>query len=451
MKFMCCKMLSLAVFLPLVMYGAEPGNQQGGRWQTISLMTNEYLSARLQVLRVASAADEDWMVLEVENVTGKPLSIQHAWFDLEAERRDPATDKLLAVGSLTPGSVFSGVITSGVLRVSSNIWPAVADGLGCPPENGIKIVANARLDFMTGNGHFSSPACGFVLNWNYPDTAGIAAMRARLKQLLQNPQYQFAHGRHLGALFAIPEATEGLTASELLAALKLRQNSVDGRNLVANQLGRRFVNDPDVIAFVCEDLRKGKIDDVLGQGFWHPVFVPILVDNFEKNGDPATLAYVLGQHRVDWASDTQVVARLSAALLKHRPLLAKNVNQLGTNDLFAWGTCAHEAAIVGDKELVKILVPALDDQRMAIHPHENRMANIPERRRVCDHALEAIASIMGISIWQEYGLRCGRSGLELLADCDRAIADLKKRVVALDPKRKKEQDKTEQGGGTLRR
>lgn len=440
MKFMGSKisrLLGLSALLPLlVVYGGEPGTQQRDRWQTIPLMTNEYLSARMQVLRVASAADEDWMVLEIENVTGKPLSIQQTWFDLEAERRDPITDKLLASGGLTPGSVFAGVITSGVLRVSSSIWPAVSAGLGCPPKAGIKIVATARLDLMTGNGYFTSPACGFVLNWKYPDAAGIAAMRTRVKQLLQNPQYQFAHGHQLRSLFAIPEATEDLTARELLAALRPRQNSVDGRNLIANQLGRRFANDPNVIAFVCEDLKKGKMDDVLSQGIWNPAFVSILVANFEMNGDPATLGYVLGPHRVDWASDTQTVARLSAALLKHRPLLATNVNQLGTNDLFAWGACAHEAAIVGDRELVKILVPALDDQRMAIHPHENQMANIPDRRRVCDHALEAIASIMGISIWQEYGLRRGRSGLEPVTACDRAIADLKKRAVALDSKRK---------------
>ena len=158
------------------------------------------------------------------------------------------------------------------------------------------------------------------------------------------------------------------------------------------------------------------------------------MDNFEKTGDSSALAYVLGSHRGDWASDTQVVARLSAALLKHRPLLARNVSRLGTNDLFAWAASAHEAAIIGDRGLLRILAPALDDERMAIHPHENEMANMPDRRRMSDHALEAIASIMGISVYQEYGLHRGRLGLEPLTNCNRAIADVKKRMSELDSK-----------------
>jgi len=46
----------------------------------------------------------------------------------------------------------------------------------------------------------SSPR-GFTFNWNYPDAAGISAMKARLKHLLRNPQYQFAHGNQLRTLF----------------------------------------------------------------------------------------------------------------------------------------------------------------------------------------------------------------------------------------------------------
>jgi hypothetical protein len=129
-----------------------------------------------------------------------------------------------------------------------------------------------------------------------------------------------------------------------------------------------------------------------------------------------------------------VVARLSAALLKHRPLLAANVSQLATNELFAWAHCAHEAAIVGDENLLKVLAPALDDTRMAIHPHEHLMANLPDRRRVCDHALEAIASIMDIPIYQQYGIRRGLSGLEPQEDCNRAIADVKRRLSTWESK-----------------
>ena len=428
-----CLWGAFALLLSMV-HRADAASQPRDRWQTIPVISNEVLSARLQVLRVASAADRHGMILEIKNLTGKPLSIQQTWFGLDAERRDLITDKAICSGSLGPGSVFGGVITSGVVRVSSNIWPWVSDGLGCPPKSGLKVVACLRLDLMAGSGHFASPSRGFAFNWIYPDAKEIGAMKDRLKELLRNPQYKFEHGEQLRTLFAYPEVAEDLTAGELLDALKLRQNTVDGRNVIAGQLGRRFANDPNVVVFASDELRKGKIDDVLAGGIWNPVFVPILVDNFEKTGDSSTLAYVLGSHRGDWASDTQVVTRLSAALLKHRPLLARNVSRLGTNDLFAWAASAHEAAIIGDRGLLRILAPALDDERMAIHPHENEMANMPDRRRMSDHALEAIASIMGISVYQEYGLHRGRLGFEPLTNCNRAIADVKKRMSELDSK-----------------
>jgi hypothetical protein len=287
---------------------------------------------------------------------------------------------------------------------------------------------------MTGNGDFKSPAQGFTFNWTYPDAEGITTMKKRLKELLRNPQYKFEHGERLRTIFAYPEAAEDVTASELLEALQPRQNSVDGRDVIASQLGRRFASDSNVVAFVGDELRKGKLDDVLAGGVWNPVFVPILVGNFERTGNSSVLAGVLGPHRGDWSSNTLVVARLSVALLKHRPLLASDVSQLGTNDLYAWSACAHEAAVVGAKRLLRVLVPALDDQRMAIHPHENEMANIPDRRRVCDHALEAVASIMGISIYQEYDLHRGHLGLEPVTNFNRAIADVKKRMSEMDSK-----------------
>jgi hypothetical protein len=421
--------------LPLLVHGAEPANQAPDRWQTIPLVRNEFLSARLQILRVASAADEDWIILEMENLTGKPLSIDQTTLLLEAEFRDLRTDKPFATGGLNPPTVFRGVINSDVVRVSSKIWPAVSCNLGLLLKPEIKVIVTGRLHVMMDKGHFISPPSVFAFNWIYPDAAGIAAMKGRLKQLLQNPQYNGAHSSQLCALFRIPEAAEDLTVDELLTALKSRQNSVDGRDWIVGYVGQRFATDPNVIAFASEQIRRGKLDDVknqaLGVGIWNPVFVPLLVDNFETSGDYATLALVLEPHHADWGSNTQVVSRLSAALLKHRPLLTNNLSEVAPTDLFAWVSAAHEAAIIGDKGLLKILAPALDDQRMAIHPQENDLAAMPVRLRVCDHAIHAIAKILGVSM-KRYPLKMGRTGLEPQAECDRTIADLKKRIAELD-------------------
>jgi hypothetical protein len=390
------------------------------------------------------------MILEMRNLTDKPLTMDQTIFGLEAERRDLITNKAICSGSLGPGSVFGGEIApGGVVRVSSNIWPWVSEGLGCPPKTGLKVIASLRLNLTTGRGrgHFVSPPRDFAFDWIYPDEKGVGDMKGRLKELLLKPQYTFEHGAQLRMLFAYPAVVEDLIAGELLDALKLRQNSVDGRDVIAGELGRRFGNDPNLVAYVGAELTKGNVSDVLVGGIWNPAFVTILVDSFEKTGSNSPL-YVLGTHRGDWSSNNQVVARLSTALVKHRPLLGMNVSEIGKDELVAWTACAREAAIIGDKGLIKILAPALDDGRMAIHPDEAKMSNIPGRRRVSDHALEAIASILGVSVYQEDGLfRSRLGGLEPLANFNRAIADVKRRISELDSKQQTKQGTEQNGSG----
>jgi len=256
-------------------------------------------------------------------------------------------------------------------------------------------------------------------------------MKARMKELLQNPN--IALDCELPVFFEYPEVTAALTAGELLDALKRCGKSGDRRHAIARELGRRFADDPDLIAYVSGELAQHHVEDVLVGGIWNPAFATQLVNDFEKSGNPSSL-HILGMHRGDWAANTQVVARLSAALLKHRPLLAAHESELEKKDLPAWCDAAREAAVVGDTGLIKFLAPALDDTRTPVHPDEDKMANLPDRRRLCDHALEAIAAVLGISLDQEYGITRGLAGLEPVANCNRAIADMKTRLSKPDSK-----------------
>lgn len=99
----------------------------------------------------------------------------------------------------------------------------------------------------------------------------------------------------------------------------------------------------------------------------------------------------------------------------------------------------REAGMIGDRGLLPILAPALDDHRMALAPgDESRMSIRPDRLRVSDYALEAIAATLGIPVRADYRLHMDESGLEPLADCRRAIADMKKRLAALETLRQRE-------------
>ena len=134
-----------------------------------------------------------------------------------------------------------------------------------------------------------------MFNWLYPDDAGIAAIKTRLKELLNNPRYENSHGAELSALLTIPEAADDLSVDELLDAVKCRQNSVDGRDVIIALLGQRFANDPKVIAFVSEELSHGKLRDVCVTspypGIWNTAFLPMVLDYFERNGDPTVCSW----------------------------------------------------------------------------------------------------------------------------------------------------------------
>lgn len=415
--------VGISVFAACVANGADNFSARSNEWQTVPLLKNDAVAARLVVRRAASSADQDWIIIELENLAAKPLGISQAWLNLDGDCYDAG--KLICSSGLTPGNIFHGSITSGVVRIGPEVCNIASLNLGPPPPQSLRVEAKARLSLSLGDGrNCDSSAVSFSFTWHPPNTSGIAAMKSRLLQLLPKPEYKFAHGYQMALLLNQPEVAAGITAGELLAALKIRQNSVDGRDRIAQELGKRFARDTAVVAYVVDRLKSGQVEDTFR--IWNSAFVPPLIEHFEKTGDSIVLGNVLAQHTSDWSADPALVSRVSKALLKHRPLLSTNIVELPASMLYQWAVCAHEAALTGDKSMVSRLSPALDDQRLAIHPHENQMANRIPRQRVCDQAYLAIARLLGIEISSDLLMPEDNNR----AAFDHAIAELKKRLIA---------------------
>jgi hypothetical protein len=272
------------------------------------------------------------------------------------------------------------------------------------------------------------------MQWNYPSPTEIETARARLRTLLARPEHAFTHADELSSLVIVPEVTSSLTVDELLDALKGRIDSVDGRNLVVWVIGQRFSADPKVVAYYSERLwaedRLALSDIEADLQLWNPAWIPPLVANFEKTVNDDALQ-TLGYHRGDWLTNEQDVSRLSAALLLHHPILAQDTSTLTAEKLNQWKEVANQAGIVGDKGLVRVLAPALDDKRIIPNNPFNQALTPPENR-VCDWALLAILTILdgsqGASLKQATSNTWESNPQTRYSFFDREIASTKKRI-----------------------
>ena len=241
-------------------------------------------------------------------------------------------------------------------------------------------------------------------------------------------------------MITIPEVADTLTVDELLRALSYRKDSMDGRNIVSWLIARRFADDPKVVAYYLERLSAGDsaaLGDLGGFQHWNPAWIQPLVVNFEKAGD-GNILWTLNLHRADWVTNRQLASRLSAALFKYRPILHKEVSSLAVNELFSWSIAAKEVGVVGDRALIPVLTPALDDKRIVHHPLTAMMT--PPDTRVCDAALMAILTILDgspDSAFKQAGVKywpMERDDNIRFAALDRVIALTKERLKQNPPK-----------------
>ena len=419
-----------------------------GDWLTIPACQSKDVQVRVKVLRRASLATADWLIIEFENRSGQALPVAHGNYRIEKEVDDLRTGKGVHTGSLASGNSLDllgsarETLPAGIHRNLRQVSDYSAALMGLPPQDGWHVRARLHLDLQLSDGRdIATPAAGvpFSFEWRRPDETGYAAIRKRLTELLQKPEDQPHHTYILDAYLKVPEVARAFTCDDLLKALAGRKGSFDGRWSLLRHLAAQHAADPKVVAFFLPRLREGSVqalDDLSLCSLWDRSFAAPLLRSYRTNPQryqrvPGILEYhwsasfavplaelvaadadaygddlyPLSRHRGDWASDTKLAGRVGNAVRKSCPLVEREVQKLTGKELQDWTAQAKRWALTGDRSALPMFRPALRDRRqvpgqegLSIHGYGGTGGLDPAGDwpplRVCDFALEAVLTVL---------------------------------------------------------
>ena len=400
-------------------------------WQTSQLGRAGDFAVRIAVKGRSSPADEHWLRLEFVNDGKSPVRVKNASYSIDRQVFDLPAGTAAHSGGLASGNTFDLfpdawkttpvspiLLPPGVTAVAEHPSGYSTALLGLPPQTGwqVKATARAYVDLADGR-RISTPDRGVEVTfvWVYPDEAGLAAMRKRLKALLGQPVNRPYHGYLLSGLLKMPPVAEAVNLEELLAGLRIRKGPFDGRPYLVDHLNAHHPKDPKVVGFylaalgaadwaAAEDLlrlpvpRKPRTADQIrpAPGIWDDRFVEPLVRMNEQAADHYPkhryVLTVLNRMYDRWKHDGSVAPRLSAALYKHFPGLKADPGRLDEWGVRSWASQANLLGLTRDPAALALLQPWLE-VKVAID-----RGSLPRdmiARRACDVAHNAIRDLLG--------------------------------------------------------
>jgi len=431
---------SIVSCTPPVASAADEKAEKTSDWQSISILEDKECTVRLRMLRKASLADIDWMRFEVENKGKTPLAVDLLDYQIDCKTYHLKTDMPHASQGLAQHQYSNFSILPLRTWTESSDCDYSATLLGLAPRDGWRVRAKFHFRMILKEGRVketSREGVPFTFDWLYPTESGFETMRSRLKKLLQNPKYEFNHAYILGAYFAVPEVARTASREDLLAALTPRQGSVDGREAILGNLLQRYLNDPVVKSYFHERFRAGDehaVNDIEAEGLWDKTFIKPMLHCLESDYYKYRYALtVLHHRRADWEGDKALARQLSSAVRKAYPEVeGKDV------DLDRWVSGIEDLALTGDREMIRLLSPALDD-KLELHTPSDGLVGLQARKeplRVCDAALDSILTILDGEPDDAYAkaganeilAKRQNTAAEWTALRDRMIADLKVRL-----------------------
>ena len=317
-------------------------------WKSVDLISNDVFSARCRFKPSASLADKHWIALELENHTAQPLKFGQIWFTLKGERMNAATKKLISSGSIANG-MFPSVksISPGVHRFFGNAIDSASVSLGLPPKEGLLVKAEVELSVsLTNNRNFEQlEKAEFEFIWSSLTKNEIGKMILEAEALLAGQlegerENTFSKSLRLSALFLSQEVVSSLSLEEdLLPALK-KTDHASIRPLLLAPIFAKHSNDPAVLAYYREAF-KTDADvvywDAASPEIWNEEMLEPLVAGCEQ--DKWKYFDVLSRHTKRWHNRPEIVKRVSAALLKHNPILQQKIDTIADSKLDQWAQC----------------------------------------------------------------------------------------------------------------
>ena len=127
------------------------------QFAVVELGNSRDVKVRLRYLTRASLADRNWMSIEIENLTDRPVVITHTHYTAKRECFDLRTGRRVAGGSLASGNKFDMypeawitqpvkvVIQPGIHRVTAQPSDYSSALLGLPRKSGLRVLGSIAL------------------------------------------------------------------------------------------------------------------------------------------------------------------------------------------------------------------------------------------------------------------------------------------------------------------
>ncbi len=248
---------------------ASADKSRDRQFAVVELGNSQAVKVRLKYLTRASLADRNWMSVEIENLTDRPVVITHTHYTANRECFDLRTGRRVASGSLGSGNQFDMypesyitqpvkvVIQPGIRRVSTHPSNSASVSRGLPPKSGLRVLGSIAMKLEVegrvvadGYDHSSPVSLGvpFAFDWVYPDAMGFEAMRRELHGHLDNPVKWPEQRNLLAALLAVPQVAQSVSIEQLIDAMS-RRPSVASRAILLSHCSGHFATHPRLLAW----------------------------------------------------------------------------------------------------------------------------------------------------------------------------------------------------------
>ena len=411
-----------AILLTLFMTGlpvalAEDETQTS--FQSVEVSRTPQVVVRIKVQQQAAFGDRDWLILELENLTGQPLEVENLNLEIKSDQFDAASDEKVSSDVLTTSNMrlLMGMsrtrsrplrIRPGVFQTSAFLSDSSARSLGMPPESGLVVHARLHMTLsLTGLGKVTGPyetPTKFQFHWKFPGEDDIERLREQLRVALRSRPESPQRTDGFFPLLEARDISEAMTVQELLDGLQLRSGH-DSAGAIVRHLNQHHADHPDTIAWFRE-----RIPAMAARGFdipqllesapqiWDSSFVEPLVSRIEREYGTSDRSFHITDRRLallhfrDALGDGDISARLSAIVLNRTPLHPWCRNE--ENEAKKKAALIRRLGLTGDRDLIPDIACWLDCKARIYEPRDDSVyyasvANAPPSR-VCDVTVKAI-------------------------------------------------------------
>ncbi len=420
------------------------------------------LEVRMRCRAVATAAERDWLQIELDNKTDAPLPIAGFTWRIDWAEITDAAGKLRGTSSgLSNGhdrDVFRRerplnpiVLAPGITRITAPVSDYATALLGVAEAELVVTPHVVALAFLAGETVTEAGGQGpvFTFRWLPPDADGVKRMRATLADLLRTQQPPIGSLYLIGMLLKRPDVGGTLPIEDLLAlyAPTPHREAFAPWAMVLPHLDAQFATERKLLDWVLQRLR-GDDATILSDlhhmpRVWRADFLPELLRRSrastpeEAPPSRTSVLWLLEQRGAPHRGDGAACAELAAPSVPELGLATPaNVETQPQGDGGPIRYRIHGALMqlgqardASHLDLVAVWLACKARIYGDIPMYGRPMSVPPDPERLCDTACDAALRLLGEDLAADYKRHAGDGTRSSEAEIrDRQIAALQERL-----------------------